>query len=178
MIQKCPGHRRTQKALNIFKLTLCMGIQWLSFVSLHFMQYAIKSVIVKHMGRNVVVALFGSEEARITTNNVRLLIVCSFIDTHCTYTTCFMRSLRRSSCCYWSAVEVGWRRCCFKDCWECLLFTGARSMGRALQWSPMKPESWYGWFPLKSSPTYSYRWLHCDFQNKAPTEDSPVVSLI
>jgi hypothetical protein len=28
----------------------------------------------------------------------------------------------------------------------------------------MKPESWSGWFPLKSSPTGSYRWLHCDFQ--------------
>jgi hypothetical protein len=29
----------------------------------------------------------------------------------------------------------------------CLLFTGALSMGRAVQWSPMKPESWSGWFP-------------------------------
>jgi hypothetical protein len=38
-------------------------------------------------------------------------------------------------------------------------------MGRALQWSPMKPESWFGWFPLKSSQTCSYHWLHCDFQN-------------
>jgi hypothetical protein len=43
-----------------------------------------------------------------------------------------------------------------------LLFTEARSMGRAVQWSPMKPESWSGWFPLKSSPTCSSRWLHCD----------------
>jgi hypothetical protein len=33
-----------------------------------------------------------------------------------------------------------------------LLFTGARSMGRAVQWSLMKPESWSGWFPIKSSP--------------------------
>jgi hypothetical protein len=46
-----------------------------------------------------------------------------------------------------------------------LLFTEARSMGRAVQWSPMKPESWSGWFPLKYSPTCSYRWLHCDLQN-------------
>jgi hypothetical protein len=29
----------------------------------------------------------------------------------------------------------------------------------------LKPESWAGWFPLKYSPTYSYRWLHCGFQN-------------
>jgi hypothetical protein len=29
-----------------------------------------------------------------------------------------------------------------------LLFTGARSVGRAVQWSPIKPESWSGWFPL------------------------------
>jgi hypothetical protein len=62
-------------------------------------------------------------------------------------------------------VEVGRRRCCLKDCWECLLFTWARSMGRAVQWSPMKPESWPGCFPLKSSPTCSCRWLHCDLQN-------------
>jgi hypothetical protein len=33
----------------------------------------------------------------------------------------------------------------------------------------MKPESWSGWLPLKSSPTCSYRWLHCDLQN-APLE--------
>jgi hypothetical protein len=45
-----------------------------------------------------------------------------------------------------------------------LLFTEARSMGRAVQWSPIKPESWSGWFPLKFSPTCSYRWLHCDLQ--------------
>jgi hypothetical protein len=37
-----------------------------------------------------------------------------------------------------------------------LLFTEAR---------PMKPESSSGWFPLKSSPTCSYCWLHCDLQN-------------
>jgi hypothetical protein len=46
-----------------------------------------------------------------------------------------------------------------------LLFIEARSMGRAVQWSPMKPESWSGWFPLKSSPTCFYRWLHCALQN-------------
>jgi hypothetical protein len=45
-----------------------------------------------------------------------------------------------------------------------LLFIEGRSMGRAVQWSPMKPESWSDWFPLKSSPTYSYGWLHCDLQ--------------
>jgi hypothetical protein len=62
-------------------------------------------------------------------------------------------------------VEVGWRRCCFKDCWECLLFTGARSMGRTVQWIPVKPESWSGCFPIKSSPTCYCRWLHCGLQN-------------
>jgi hypothetical protein len=60
--------------------------------------------------------------------------------------------------CYWSVVdcdgratvvEVGWRRCCL----GVLLFTGARSMGRAVQWSPMEPVSWSGSFPLKHSPT-------------------------
>jgi hypothetical protein len=63
------------------------------------------------------------------------------------------------------AVEVGWQRCCSKDCWEFFPFTGARSMGRAVQWSPMKPESWSGWFPLKFSSTCSCRWLRCDLQN-------------
>jgi hypothetical protein len=48
---------------------------------------------------------------------------------------------------------------------EVLLFTEARSMGRAIHCSPMKPESWSGWFPLKSLPTCSCRWLHCDLQN-------------
>jgi hypothetical protein len=46
-----------------------------------------------------------------------------------------------------------------------LLFTEARSMGRAVQWSPMKPESWSGWFWLKSSPTCSYCWLLWHLQN-------------
>jgi hypothetical protein len=46
-----------------------------------------------------------------------------------------------------------------------LLVTGARSMGLAVQWTLMKPESWSGWFPLNSSPSCSYRWFHCDFQN-------------
>jgi hypothetical protein len=46
-----------------------------------------------------------------------------------------------------------------------LLFTEARSMGRAAQWSRMKPECWSDWFPLKSSPTCSYRWLHCDLRD-------------
>jgi hypothetical protein len=54
-------------------------------------------------------------------------MVCTFIGTHCKHTTCIMRSLRRSSWCYWSAVdcdgratvvEVGWRRCCLKDWWS------------------------------------------------------------
>jgi hypothetical protein len=130
----------------------------------------------QHLALNttVGVALFGCEESRIATNNALLQIVCTFIDTHSKYTTCIVRSLRRSSCCCWSAVdcdrratvvEVGWRRCCLEDCRECLLFTGARSMGRAVQWSPMKPEAWSGCFPLKSSLTCSYRWLHCNFQN-------------
>jgi hypothetical protein len=114
------------------------------------------------------------KDAGITTVNTRLQMVCTFIYTNCKYTTCFMRSLRRNSWCYWSAVhcddratvaEVDWRLCCLEDCREFLLFTGARSMGRVVQWSPMKPESWSGWFPLKSSPLYFCRWLDCDLQN-------------
>jgi hypothetical protein len=97
----------------------------------------------------------------------------AFLLTHCKYTTRIMLSLRRSSWCYWSAVdcdgratvvEVGWRRCCLEDCWECcssLVLT----KGRAVKWSLMKIESWSGWFPLKSSPTCSCRWLHYDLQN-------------
>jgi hypothetical protein len=66
----------------------------------------------------------------------------------------------------WLVVEVGWRRCCLEDCWECcsslelaewgVLFSEAR-------WSQRM--SWSGWFSLKSSPTCSCRWLHCDLQN-------------
>jgi hypothetical protein len=84
-----------------------------------------------------------------------------------------MRSWKRCSRCYWSAVCCDGRETCN---WSrltalllgwllgVLLFTGARSMGRAVQWSPMKPESWSGWFPLKSSPTCSCCWLQCDLQ--------------
>jgi hypothetical protein len=39
------------------------------------------------------------------TVNVRLHMICSFIDTLGKYTTCITRSLRRSSSCYWSAVD-------------------------------------------------------------------------
>jgi hypothetical protein len=98
-----------------------------------------------------VLPFFSSEEARVT--------------------TFMMPSLRRSSCCYWSAVDCGGRATCSWNRLAALLlerllgvlfFTGARSMGRTVMWSPMKPERWSGWFPLKSSPTCSYRWLHCD----------------
>jgi hypothetical protein len=48
----------------------------------------------------------------------------------------------------------------------CLLFTGAYSMGHAVQWSPMKPESeLIQLVPLKSLSTCSCPWLHCDLQN-------------
>jgi hypothetical protein len=59
----------------------------------------------------------------VTTINTRLEMVCTFIDTFCKYTTSVMRSLWRSSRCYWSAVGrdgretvvvVGWRRCCLE----------------------------------------------------------------
>jgi hypothetical protein len=36
----------------------------------------------------------------VSTINVRLQMMCSFIDTHCKYIACIMRSLRRSSRCY------------------------------------------------------------------------------
>jgi hypothetical protein len=45
----------------------------------------------------------------VITNNTRLQMVCSFIDTLGKYTTSIMRSLRRSSCCYWSAVDCDGR---------------------------------------------------------------------
>jgi hypothetical protein len=72
--------------------------------------------------------------------------------------------------CYWSVVDCdGWATCSWSRLTALLLgvllFTGVRSMGRAVQWSPMKTESWSGWFPLKSLPTCPCRWLHCDLQN-------------
>jgi hypothetical protein len=94
----------------------------------------------------------------------------TFIDTLCKYTTRIMRS----SWCYWSAFGCGGRATCgwcrltallLGRLLGVLLFTEARSMGRAVHWSPVKPESWSGWFPLKSSPTCSCPWLHCDLQN-------------
>jgi hypothetical protein len=96
------------------------------------------------------VAFFGFEEARVT--------------------TCIMRSLRWNLWCYWSAVdcdgrttvvEVGWRRCCLEDCWECC-FSLELARWRCCS---VKPEIWSGWFPLKSSPTCSYRWLRLDLPN-------------
>jgi hypothetical protein len=83
-----------------------------------------------------------------TTINTQLQMVCTFIGTHCNYSTCIMRSLKRSSWCYWLtvdcdgrttcswsrlqvvrplqptstarlAVEVSWWRRCLEDCWEC-----------------------------------------------------------
>jgi hypothetical protein len=102
-------------------------------------------------------------------------MVCTFIDTLCKYTTCVMRCLRRCSRCYWSAVDCDGRATCswsrltallLRRLLGVLLFTEARLMGRAVQWSPMKPESeLIRLVPLKSSPTCSYRWLHCEFQN-------------
>jgi hypothetical protein len=148
-----------------------------------FLQWVINYWLLKGL-ESMEIAIQSSylliELVGVATINVRFQMLCTFIDTHCKYITCIMWSLRRSSWCYWSAfncdgratvAEVGWRRCCLKECWECLLFTGARSMGRAVQWSPMKPESLFGWFPLKSSPTCSYRWLHCDLQNVPRTPE-------
>jgi hypothetical protein len=98
-------------------------------------------------------ALFGSEEAWIT--------------------SCIMWSLRRSSWCYWSAVDCDGRGDCSWSRLTVLLlgrllgvlvFTEARLVRRAVQWSPMKPESWSGSFSLKSSPLRwpgdcSWSWL-------------------
>jgi hypothetical protein len=60
-------------------------------------------------------------------------------------------------------VEVGWRRCCLETAEVRLLFTEARLVRRAVQWRPMKPESWSSWFLLKSLPTGSCRC--CGLQN-------------
>jgi hypothetical protein len=78
--------------------------------------------------------------------NTRLQMVFTFIGTFCKYTTCIMRS----SWCCWSAVGCGGRATCGWSRLTALLlgrllgvlpFTESRSMGRAVQWSPMKPES-------------------------------------
>jgi hypothetical protein len=60
---------------------------------------------------HIILSYFHSNcgEARVTTNNRRLQMVCSFIDTHSKYTTCIMRSLRWSSCCYWLTVDCDGR---------------------------------------------------------------------
>jgi hypothetical protein len=59
------------------------------------------------------------QQAQVTTINTPLQMVCSFIGTHCKYTTCNMQSLRWSPWCHWLAVdcdgratvvEVGWQR--------------------------------------------------------------------
>jgi hypothetical protein len=100
-------------------------------------------------------------------------MVCTFIGTFCKYTTCIM-SWKRCSRCYWSAADWDDRATCswsrltallLERLLGVLLFTEARSMKRAVMWSPMKPESWSGWFPLKSTPTCSYRLLHWDLHN-------------
>jgi hypothetical protein len=87
-------------------------------------------------------------------------MLCTFIGTLCKYTTRVMQSLKRFSRCYWSAVDCdGWATCSWSRLMALLLgrllgvllFTEARLVRRAVQWSPMKPESWSGWFPLKSS---------------------------
>jgi hypothetical protein len=104
------------------------------------------------------------------TIDTRLQMVCTFIDALCKYATRIMRSslmllvggwLRWPGDCSLSRLTA----LLLGRVLGVLLFTEARSMGRAIRWSPMKPESWSGWFPLKSSPTCSYRWLHCDLQN-------------
>jgi hypothetical protein len=75
---------------------------------------------------------------------------------------------------YWSVVgcdgratvvEVGWWRCCLETAGSVLALHWGSLGRRAVQWIPMNPESWSGWFPLKSSPTCSCRWLRCDLQN-------------
>jgi hypothetical protein len=74
----------------------------------------------------------------IPTINVRMQMVCTFIGTFCKYTTCIMRSLKRCSWGYWSAVDcdgratvvqVGWRRCCLEDCRECCSSLGLARWG-------------------------------------------------
>jgi hypothetical protein len=106
------------------------------------------------------------------TTNTRLQMVCTFIDTLCKYTTLRYAKLeaefldatgrRLVAMAGRLVVEVGWRRCCLETPGSVLLFTEAHLVRRAVQWSPMKPESWSGWFPLKSLPTCSCRCL-CSF---------------
>jgi hypothetical protein len=62
-------------------------------------------------------------------------------------------------------VEVGWRHCRLKNCWECLLFTGARSIGACCSVKPDEARELIWLVPIKSSPTCSCNWLHCNLQN-------------
>jgi hypothetical protein len=95
----------------------------------------------------------------IPTINTRLQMVCTFIGTFCKYTTHIMRSWKRCSRCYWSAVDCDGRATCswsrltaslLGRLLRVLHFTEARSIRRAVQWSPMKQECWSGWFSRKS----------------------------
>jgi hypothetical protein len=61
-------------------------------------------------------------------------------------------------CCCWRRPDTCWRRYCQEDHWDCLLFTEASSMRRALQWGSMKPESSSCLFLPKSSLIFS---CHC-----------------
>jgi hypothetical protein len=70
-------------------------------------------------------------------------------------TTCIMQSLRWNPWCYWSGidcndratvVEVGWRRCCLEDCWECCSSLELARLGMLFseaRWS--QRVSWSGW---------------------------------
>jgi hypothetical protein len=95
-------------------------------------------------------------------------MVCTFIDMLCKYTNLHYTELLM-------LLVGGWLRWPGDYSWSrqtalllvrllgVLLFTEARSMGRAVQWS--QRVSWSGWYPLKCSLTCSIRWLHCDLQN-------------
>jgi hypothetical protein len=132
----------------------------------------------------------GNQECKVVwgvpTINTQLQMVCSFTDTHCTsnYTTCIMRSLRRST------VDCDGRATCSWSRLTGLLFcntAGSVAVLRLVRWGVMFSEdrwsqevSWSGWFPFEArewvnpaglvegayfSPTCSCRWLHCDIQN-------------
>jgi hypothetical protein len=83
-----------------------------------------------------------------------------------------MRSLRRSSCCYWSAVDCDgratWSRLMAllleRLLWVLALHSGSLD-GACSSVKPDEARELIWLVPLKSSPTCSYLWLHCDLQN-------------
>jgi hypothetical protein len=142
------------------KLSLDTGysIIHIEHLVLHLTWVAVCTDAVKWSYRRCLMAISVSGEdgtcrcgGGIPTINTWLQMICTFIGMLCKYTICIMRS----SWCSWSAVDCDGRATCSWNRLTALLLE--RLLGVLL--------FTFGWFPLKSSPTCSYRWLNCDLQN-------------